>query len=96
MQDFCQDVWSHAISTYAVATAANSSVHTFNLCNFVLRHFQPITLPPNYSQTAPIIKPFLVISNAIKRGYMSFRPMQFQPLSFQPIRLSTCNSNHSN
>ena len=41
---------------------AISSVHTFNLLKF-----QPITLPPNCSQTVLIMKAFMVISKAIKR-----------------------------
>ena len=36
-------------------------------CMFNLRQFQPITLPPNYSQTVLIMKAFMEISEAIKR-----------------------------
>ena len=75
---WCQDISSYAISTYAVSTAANSIVHNFNrfqfhpftlstFCNFNLRPFQPITLPPNCSQTVLIMKAFMVISKAKKR-----------------------------
>ena len=70
--------WCQDISSYALSTAANSTVLNFNrlqfhpftlstFCNFNLRQFQPITLPPNCSQTVLIMIAFMIISKAIKR-----------------------------